>query len=51
MMITLKSYDGKMVSVPDEKKEEYERNQKLIKMYLEQGKTKDEIKELLKNEQ
>ena len=46
-MITLESYDGKMVRVPEEKKKEYERNQKLIKMYLEQGKTKDEIKELL----
>lgn len=48
-MITVKSYDGKMVTIPEEKKVEYERNQKLIKMYLEQGKTKDEIKELLKN--
>ena len=48
-MITVKSYDGKMVTIPEEKKEEYERNQKQIKMYLEQGKTKEEIKELLKN--
>lgn len=48
-MITLKSYDGKMVRVPEEKIEEYERNQTLIKMYKEQGKTKEEIKELLKN--
>ena len=48
-MITVKSYDGKMVRIPEEKKEEYERNQKLIKMYIEQGKTKKEIKELLNN--
>ena len=47
--VTLKSYDGKMVRVPLEKKEEYIRNQKLIKMYLEQGKEIDEIKELIKN--
>lgn len=49
-MIILKSYDGKLVRVPEEKKEEYERNQELIKMYLEQGKSINEIKELLKNE-
>ena len=48
-MITLKSYDGKMVRVPEEKKEEYLRNQKRIKFYLEQGKTIEEIKEILKN--
>lgn len=47
--VTLKSYDGKMVRVPLEKKDEYIRNQKLIKMYLEQGKGIDEIKELIKN--
>ena len=47
--VTLKSYDGKKVRVPLEKKEEYIRNQKLIKMYLEQGKGIDEIKEILKN--
>jgi hypothetical protein len=48
-VITVKSYDGKMVTIPEEKKDEYEENQKLIKIYLEQGKTKDEIKELLRN--
>ena len=48
-MITVKSYDGKMVRIPEDKKEEYERNQKLIKMYIEKGKTKEEIKEILKN--
>ncbi len=49
-MITVKSYDGKLVRIPEEKKEEYEKNQKLIKMYLEQGKTKEEIKKLLAKE-
>ena len=48
-MITVKSYDGKLVTIPEEKKDEYEKNQRKIKMYLEQGKTKEEIKELLKN--
>ena len=48
-MITVKSYDGKMVTIPEEKKDEYEKNQIIIKMYIEQGKTKEEIKELLKN--
>lgn len=47
--ITVKSFDGKMVRISEEKREEYVRNQKKIKMYLEQGKTKEEIKELLKN--
>ena len=47
--VTLKSYDGKMVRVPLEKKDEYIRNQKLIKMYIEEGKGIEEIKEILKN--
>ncbi len=47
--ITLKSYDGKMVRVPYEKKEEYIRNQNKIKKLIEQGKNIDEIKEILKN--
>ncbi len=49
-MITVKSYDGKMVRIPEEKKEEYERCQELIRQYLKEGKTEEEIKELLKNE-
>ena len=47
--VTLKSYDGKMVRVPLEKKDEYIRNQKIIKMYIEQGKGIKEIREILKN--
>ena len=47
--ITVESYDGKMVRVPMDKKEEYLRKQKQIKMYLEQGKDIEEIKEILKN--
>ena len=49
MDITLKSYDGKLVRVPEEKKEEYLRNQERIKMYLAEGKSIEEIKEILKN--
>ena len=47
--ITVKSFDGKMVRIPEEKREEYLRNQERIKRYLEQGKTKEEIKEIMKN--
>ncbi len=45
--ITVKSYDGKLVRIPEEKKEEYEENQRRIKMYLERGKTKEEIRKLI----
>ena len=47
--VTLKSYDGKLVRVPEEKKEEYLKNQERIKMYLDEGKGIEEIKEILKN--
>ena len=47
--ITLTSYNGKLVRVPIDKKEEYLRKQEQIKMYLEQGKDIEEIKEILKN--
>ena len=47
--ITIKSYDGKMVRIPEEKKDEYIKIQNQIKEYLEQGKTKNEIKEIIKN--
>ena len=50
MDITLKSYDGKLVRVPEGKKEEYLRNQERIKMYLDEGKSLEEIKEILKFE-
>ncbi len=50
-MITVTSYDGKLVRIPEEKREEYERRQRLIKQYIKQGKTKAEIREILKNEQ
>ena len=48
--VTLKSYDGKIVRVPEERKEEYLRNQERIKMYLSEGKSIEEIKEILKEE-
>ncbi len=48
--VTLKSYDGKIVRVPEERKDEYLRNQERIKMYLSEGKTTEEIKEILKEE-
>ena len=49
-MITVKSYNGKMVRIDEDKKEEYLRNQERIKMYIEEGKTIEEIKEIMKNE-
>ena len=48
--VTLKSYDGKMVRVPFEKKDEYIRNQRIIKACIEQGKGLKEIRETLKDE-
>ena len=50
MNITVKSYDGKMVSIPEENREEYLRNQKRIKEMIKAGKTKEEIMEVLKGE-
>lgn len=47
--VMLMSYDGKMVRVPLEKKEEYLKNQKKIKSLIDKGKSIDEIKEILKN--
>ena len=47
--ITLKSYDGNLVKVPEDKKDEYLRNQERIKTYLSEGKSIEEIKEILKN--
>lgn len=47
--ITIKSYDGKMVRIPVDKKEEYIQNQNIIKNMKKQGKSNEEIKELLKN--
>ena len=46
--VTLESYDGKMVRIHVEKKEEYLRNQEIIKSYLEQGKSIEEIKKIQK---
>ena len=36
-MVTVKSYDGNLVGIPDEKVEEYLINQRLIKKYLDGG--------------
>ena len=47
-MVTVKSYDGKMVRVPEKKVEEYLRNQKLIKKYVDEWLSIEEIKVLLK---
>ena len=41
--VIVKSYDGKLVSVPLNKKEEYLNIQKKIKRLLDNGKTKEEV--------
>lgn len=41
--VIVKSYDGKLVSISIEKKEEYLRTQREIKVLLESGKTKEEV--------
>lgn len=41
--VIVKSYDGKLVSVPLSKKEEYLNIQKEIKRLLDNGKTKEEV--------
>lgn len=41
--VIVKSYDGKLVSIPIDKKEEYLRIQNEIKILLESGITKEEV--------
>lgn len=48
--VFLKSYDDKIVKVPIDKKDEYLRNQKLIKQYLEEGKNLREILSLMRKD-
>lgn len=45
--VLVETYDGKMINVPREKKEEYLRKQEEIKKLLKEGKTIAEIKKLL----
>lgn len=42
-IVTVKSYDGKLVRVPLSKKEEYLNKQKEIKILLDNGKTQEEV--------
>ena len=41
--VIVKSYDGKLVRVPLDKKEEYLKVQKEIKELLDSGKSKEEV--------
>ena len=41
--VIVKSYDGKLVSIPIDKKEEYLNIQKEIKRLLDSGKSKEEV--------
>lgn len=47
--VTVKSYDDKLVRIPEYKKDEYLELQRLIKSYLNEGKTIEEIKKLIKD--
>ena len=41
--VIVRSYDGKLVSVPIDKKDEYLKLQDQIKMLINSGKTKEEV--------
>ncbi len=47
LLIMCKNTVFKELRIPEDKKEEYEENQRRIKMYIEQGKTKEEIRKLI----
>ena len=42
-IVTVRSYDGKLVSIPLSKKDEYLNKQKEIKRLLDSSKTKEEV--------
>ena len=44
------TYDNKIVRIPREKLEEFKENQTKIKKLLEEGKTRKEVLEVLKND-
>lgn len=45
--VIVKSYDGKLVRVPLDKKEEYLKVQKEIKELLDSGKSKEEVLKII----
>ena len=48
--VLIETYDNKIVRIPREKLEEFKRIQIKIKKLLEEGKTKKEVLEVLKND-
>lgn len=48
--VLVETYDNKIVRIPREKLEEFKRTQIRIKKLLEEGKTKKEVLEVLKND-
>ncbi len=48
--VLTETYDNKIVRIPREKLEEFKRTQIKIKKLLEEGKTKKEVLEVLKND-
>ena len=47
--VLVKSYDGKLVRVELDKKDNYLKTQEIIKELLESGKSIEEIKEIIKD--
>ena len=46
--ITVQAYDGKLVTIDESQLEEFRKNTLLIKQLVAEGKSQDEIKEILK---
>ena len=45
--VTVKSYDGKLVRIEIDKKDEYLKTQEHIKKLLDSGKSKEEVKKII----
>ncbi len=45
--VTVKSYDGKLVRIEIDKKDEYLKTQEQIKKLLDSGKSKEEVKKII----
>lgn len=48
--VLVETYDNKIVRIPREKLDEFKKTQMKIKRLLEEGKTQEEVLEMLKND-
>ncbi|MBO5394527.1 MAG: hypothetical protein J6A28_01310 [Clostridia bacterium] len=46
--ITVQAYDGKLVTIDESQLEDFRKNTQLIKKLIAEGKSQEEIKEILK---